>query len=212
MAATLLTFAGAFAVGAFWWFMWEYLLHRFAFHEVKGMWMGSREHLEHHVRANWVFDPLIVAVWVLVALAGLGWGALAAWITGNAAIAWGIGIGWSLGYYFYEYEHRAAHLRPPSNRWHSWLRKHHFHHHFGQPNSNHNVTIPLWDFVFRTTEKPDKVRVPRRLAMTWLLDDSGEVKPEFADDYELIGSSEAADERQVMIDRARAFVNEVPVA
>ena len=194
------------------WFFWEYVLHRFAFHEVKGVWLGSREHLEHHVKANWVFDWLIVLVWVLVALLGLGWGLLAASLTGSGIVGWGIGLGWSLGYYFYEYQHRAAHLYPPSNRWHVWLRKHHFHHHFGQPNSNHNVTIPLWDAVFGTTEKPDKVRVPRRLAMVWLLDENGEIRPEYADDYELVGSAAVADDRQVMIDRARAFTNEVPIA
>jgi hypothetical protein len=71
------------------------------------------------------------------------------------------------------------------------------------------VTISLWDHVFRTDEDPDVVRVPRRLAMPWLLDEHGEVRPEFAADYELVGSPEL-DERQAAIDRARAFANLVP--
>ena len=205
-------FIAAFALGAFGWFFFEYMLHRFAFHEMKGMWFGSREHLEHHVQASWNLDPLMVFVWLLVALVGFGWGQAMLALSGSVAAAWGVGAGFSVGYYFYEHEHRLAHVKAPSNRWHRWIRKHHFHHHFGQPNSNHNVTIPLWDFVFRTTEKPDRVRVPRRLVMPWLIDEDGNVRPEFADDYELVGSAEAATERQIKLDRARAFANQEPIA
>jgi hypothetical protein len=46
--------------------------------------------------------------------------------------------------------------------------------------------------------------------MPWLLDEHGEVKPEFADDYELVGSAAATDERQSAIDKARAYANLVP--
>ena len=76
--------------------------------------------------------------------------------------------------------------------------------------SNQNVTIPLWDFVFRTTERPEKVQVPRRLVMRWLLDEAGTVKPEYRDDYELVGIV-GTDERQAGIDKARAYANLVPV-
>ena len=43
-----------------------------------------------------------------------------------------------------------------------------------------------------------------------LLDDSGELLPEFADDYRLVGSADAG-EREAMLDRARAFASAAPV-
>jgi hypothetical protein len=198
----------AVAAGAFLWFFFEYVLHRFAFHEMKGKGIGSREHLNHHVRANWVFDPMILFAWFGVLLSGVGWGDAGRRLFG-LPIGLAFGAGWVAAYFFYEWHHRQAHLRAPRNRWEVWLRKHHFHHHFGHPLFNQGVTISLWDHVFRTYESPERVRVPRRLAMPWLLDAHGEVRPEFADDYELVGSVDL-DERQAAIDRARAFANLVP--
>lgn len=203
----------ALAVGAFWWFFWEYVLHRWAFHEMKGRGIGSREHLNHHVHAGWNFDPMITLAWLGVLLTGVGWGWLARWALPDSTGWWwpsaAFGAGWVGGYFFYEWHHRQSHLRAPRNAWESWLRIHHFHHHFGHPLSNQGVTISLWDHVFGTNEEPDKVRVPRRLAMPWLLDDDGEVRPEFADRYELVGSV-GLDERQAGIDRARAYANLEP--
>jgi len=199
----------AFAAGAFWWFLFEYLLHRFAFHDMKGKGVGSREHLNHHVRASWTFDAMILFAWFGVVLTGFGWGWLAVDLVGRAG---GItfGAAWIVAYFFYEWHHRAAHLRAPRNQWERWLRFHHFHHHFGHPLSNQGVTISLWDHVFRTNQAPDKVRVPRRLVMPWLIDSDGNVLPEYADDYELVGTA-GTDERQAGIDHARAYANLVPI-
>ena len=66
------------------------------------------------------------------------------------------------------------------------------------------------DRVFGTMERPDIVRVPRRMALPWLVDDSGELLPEFADDYRLVGSADAG-EREAMLDRARAFASAAPI-
>ena len=111
-------------------------------------------------------------------------------------------------------ESRSRSSTPPPfnsrNRWEAWLRVHHFYHHFGHPLTNHGVSIPLWDHVFGTHVRPDKVKVPRRLVMPWLIDEDGEVRPEFADHYELVGATDPS-ERQEALDRARAFANEVPV-
>ena len=198
----------AAASGVFLWFFMEYVLHRFAFHEMKGKGIGSREHLNHHVRASWVFDPMILLAWLGVVLVGIGLGA-AGWALVDKWIGIALGAGYVYGYFFYEWHHRAAHLRGPRNEWEAWLRKHHFHHHFGHPLHNQGVTIGLWDHVFGTYDRPDKVRVPRRLVMPWLIDEDGNVKPEYADDYEVVGAP-GLDERQAGIDRARAFANLVP--
>ena len=76
--------------------------------------------------------------------------------------------------------------------------------------ANHGVSVMWWDRVFGTLERPDTVRVPRRLALPWLVDESGELLSEFADDYRLVGSAEAGD-REAMLDRARAFASAAPV-
>jgi hypothetical protein len=75
--------------------------------------------------------------------------------------------------------------------------------------SNHGVSIPVWDLVFGTRREVERVRVPRRLALPWMLDDTGALRPEFAEDYELVGR-DLLDERQAGIDRARAFASIAP--
>ena len=78
--------------------------------------------------------------------------------------------------------------------------------------ANQGVTVTWWDVVFRTLEVPDRVAVPRRLAMPWLLDDRGELRPEFEHDYRLVGvtgprPSAAGDSE----DKRRAYRNEAPL-
>jgi hypothetical protein len=75
--------------------------------------------------------------------------------------------------------------------------------------ANHGVSLPLWDHVFGTYERPTQVRVPRRLALPWLVDDEGELRPEFVDDYVLVGSGDSS-ERTAALDRARAFTSVAP--
>jgi len=199
----------AAAAGAFWWFLFEYVLHRWAFHELRGRGIGSREHLRHHVTAGWSFDALMLLAWIGVIGVGVGWAALVSWLS-SLQVGAAFGAGWVLGYFCYEYHHAQAHLRAPRNRWEVWLRKHHFHHHFGHPLANHGVTISLWDHVFGTYETPGRVRVPRRLAMRWLVDDHGEIRREFAADYELVGSA-APPKVGGQSDEVRAFANLAPI-
>ncbi len=75
---------------------------------------------------------------------------------------------------------------------------------------NHGVTSPFWDHVFGTFVAVDVVRVPRRLAMRWLIDDDGAVLPEYADRYEIIGRT-PLDDTQARTDMDRAFANEAPL-
>jgi hypothetical protein len=135
-----------------------------------------------------------------VILVGIGLGFL---------VAPSFGVGWVLGYGFYDWQHYWAHRRAPRNRYQRWLRRHHFHHHFGHPMANHCVTWPVWDVVFRTYEAPGLVKVPRRMAMVWLTDEAGEVRPEFADDYTLAGR-QVRDTAQAEADLVAAFSNQAP--
>ncbi|CAN5628312.1 hypothetical protein BH20ACT2_BH20ACT2_00330 [soil metagenome] len=210
MAALLLA-SFAFTTGAALWTLAEYLLHRFAMHELKGKGMMSREHLEHHVTSSWSFDPTHLLSWAgILTVGALGWLPVG-WLLVGPATGAALAAGWTAGYAFYEYQHAMAHLRPPGGRYATWLRRHHFHHHFGHPMANHGVTTAVWDRVFGTYESPAAVRVPRRLALPWLVDDRGELRPEFVRDYVLVGSADS-NARTAAIDRARAFASTAPVA
>jgi sterol desaturase/sphingolipid hydroxylase (fatty acid hydroxylase superfamily) len=206
---TVLAVAAAFAFGFALWILAEYLLHRFAMHELNGKGIMSREHLEHHVAAGWAFHYTHLLSWAGMLLVGfLVWKPLATWLVGPA-VGLSVAIGWAVGYFFYELQHAACHLRAPTSRYQHWVRKHHFHHHFGHPRANHGVTLGIWDRAFGTLEVPDQVRVPRRMAQPWMLDDDGELHERFAADYVLVGSREPT-ERSAQLDRARAFASVAP--
>jgi hypothetical protein len=204
---------GAFAVGVNLWFLFEYLLHRFAMHHLHGRGIMSREHLEHHVAAGWSFSYTHVLSWLGVGVVGAAVWFPVGYLLGGALVAVPLALGWPVGYAFYEYEHAMCHLRPPRTKYQRWVRKHHFQHHFGAPMTNHGVSVGWWDVVFGTNELPDKVRVPRRMAegLGWIIDDDGELRAEFAADYELVGAY-GTSERQAGIDRAKAFASVAPDA
>lgn len=205
-AATLLV---ALSVGWALWTWAEYMLHRFAMHHLHGKGIMSREHLEHHVTSSWSFSYTHLLSWTGMLLVGFaGWAPLVSLVAGwTAGLA--VAVGWAFGYFFYEYQHMVSHLKAPRSRYQRLVRRHHFHHHFGSPMRNHGVSTPFWDRVFGTYEHPERVRVPRRLALPWLVDESGEILPEFQADYVLVGSADAT-ERLLKLDRARAFASVAP--
>lgn len=197
----------AAAIGVTAWSAAEYGMHRFLMHEQRGRNLASREHLQHHADPNWS-SPKWVESWIGVGAIGatsvalpltLVWGRVA----GAAAMG-----GWVVGYAAYERLHYNAHRFAPRNRYSRWLRRHHFHHHFGHPMRNHGVTTPLWDKVFGTLDHVDRVRVPRRLAMAWLLNEEGQVKPGHAADYEVVEGRRPTSAEN---DQRRAFANMAPV-
>lgn len=208
MLTTLAAIALFVAAGMALWTLAEYLLHRFAMHALKGKGMMSREHLEHHVHSYWYFSYTHLLSWTGVLLvAALVWAPIGWFLFGPAGAA--LGAGWVIGYFTYEYQHAQAHLRGPRGPYSRWIRHHHFHHHFGHPLANHGVTTGVWDKVFGTYEDPGRVRVPRRLALPWMIDDDGEIRPELVDDYVLVGAADSSD-RLSELDRARAFASVAP--
>lgn len=195
--------------GAMLWSVAEYGIHNWGGHGPRGKTEFSREHLTHHATPTYFTATikkakaagLALALMAPLAIAALG-------VPRGVAFA----VAFSLAYLGYEWLHRRAHTHAAPRGWLGaygrMVRKHHFHHHFGAPRSNHGVTSPVWDFVFRTYEPPGVVRVPARHAMTWLVDDGGEIKPEYAADYVLVGRKI---DRDAETDRRRAFSNEAPV-
>ena len=58
---------------------------------------------------------------------------------------------------------------------------------------NHGVTSPIWDLVFGTLEVPDRVRVPRKMILAWMVDhQTGGIRKELQVDYELRKGKTAA--------------------
>lgn len=195
------------------WALWtwaEYMLHRFAMHHLHGKGIMSREHLEHHVTSAWTFSHTHLLSWTGMLLVGfLGWAPLV-WLVAGPVAALGVAVGWAFGYFFYEYQHMASHLKAPRTTYQRFVRRHHFHHHFGAPMKNHGVSLAFWDRVFGTYEHPEQVRVPHRLALPWMIDDAGEMLPEYTEDYVFVGAVTAT-ERTAKLDRARAFASIAPV-
>ena len=139
------------ALGALGWTLAEYLLHRFAMHALKGRGIMSREHLEHHVTSSWTFGYTHLLSWAGMLLVGFaGWMPLAHAAGASWPVAASVAVGWALGYFLYEFLHARSHLAPPATTYGRWMRRHHFHHHFGHPNANHGVTVQWWDRLFGT--------------------------------------------------------------
>jgi sterol desaturase/sphingolipid hydroxylase (fatty acid hydroxylase superfamily) len=199
----------AFLAGWFAWTFGEYAMHRFGMHAMRGKGLASREHLRHHADRDSVLEK-----WPISWAGVTGFGFVVFFLGGDLVLARPVAIalaaGWIFGYGFYDLHHYRAHRKPVANRYERRLRRNHFHHHFGHPLANHGVTINLWDKVFGTLEEPGRVRVPQRMAMTWLLDENGAIKPEYADDYELVVGRPRT-ETQLRLDRTRAFANQAPV-
>lgn len=178
-------------------------------HELRGKGLASSEHLSHHADVTY-FSPAskklasaagttAVVFPVASAVAGRSWAT--AFTSGMIAT-----------YFAYEVAHRRTHTHPPRSRYGRWARRNHLHHHFGAPMRNFGVTTPVWDRVMRTYDDPGVVTVPRRMAPVWLLDDSGDVRSEFTDDYLVKGGVRAAATSTEAADRTAAFANVAPQA
>lgn len=167
------------------WTLAEYVLHRVLGHDVRTRPNPfATEHVRHHAEGNYFAPSWKKALLTLAAVPA---------IASLAALALGQPLGITFGvsfvamYVLYEVVHRRAHTHAGIGPWGRWLRRHHFHHHFANPHSNHGVTTPLWDLVFGTWERPERIRVPEKMPMRWLLDPAtGDVRREYAPHYELL--------------------------
>ena len=170
--------------GAATWSLAEYGIHRHLGHDPKlHPNPFSKEHRRHHATTDYFAPSYLKLVAAAGAMAVVA--PAAATLLGARAGA-AFGFGFASAYLSYEVLHRLAHVRGPRSGYGRWLRRHHFHHHFHNPKSNHGVTSPLWDHVFGTYEQPQVVRVPERHAMSWLVGEGGaEVRPQYASDYEI---------------------------
>lgn len=182
MTTTILYIPISLALGILTWSFAEYALHNWYGHVAKGRNRFSREHLKHHTNGQYFAPTWEKAIAASIAMAIATPAAL--WIAGTL-----LGLCYALAfaatYLGYEWFHRRCHTHAPKTRYGVWMRKHHLHHHYTRPKENHGVTSTIWDHVFRTITPSSTVRVPERkiFEVPWLVDEKGEVLPEFADDY-----------------------------
>ncbi len=196
----------AFLLGAAGWTLLEYILHRFVFHSGSIKALGAREHRKHHALVDYFapwWQKMLAAVVVTAALLPL--------LIQLSGAQHGVAgtLGFISMYLLYELLHRRIHTHPPRHRYGRWRRKNHFAHHFADPRRAQGVTSPFWDKVFGTVLSVERVRVPRRLAMPWLLDANGEICAEYAEDYALVGSPKK-DQTTRRLDTEAAMKNERP--
>jgi len=173
----------AFLVGGVTWTLTEYVLHRGWGHRGGSKNPFTVEHLAHHSDVSY-FAPGYKKATAAV-IVGVIVGPVLYRVAGAVGVAAMIGFG--LTYGGYEVIHRLLHVTPGRTRYGRWARRHHLYHHYRRPKMNHGVTSPVWDWIFGTLEVPAVVRVPRRNALDWMLDEDGELRDEFADEYVLVG-------------------------
>ena len=184
MTPSAISFAATVFFGALSWTLTEYLMHRFNGHEMKGRTRFSREHLAHHAQPD-TFAPTVYKIAAAVAVIAPMWLVLRT-VAGSIGVAFTLGFG--LAYLGYEWLHRRLHTHAPLNRYGAWARRQHFHHHFNAPHHNHGVTTDLWDRVFGTLAPVESVRIPRRHAPAWMLDETGlSLRSDFTRAYLLRG-------------------------
>lgn len=164
----------AFVLGVLTWTLTEYAIHRGFGHRKGARNAFSVEHLKHHATVTY-FAPTWKKAVVAVTMFALTFAA--------AGVAFALGF--AAMYVAYEVVHRRLHTCAPLNAYGRWARRHHLHHHFSRPRLNHGVTTPLWDWVFGTLEVPSMVLVPRRNALPWMLDGSGELHTQLGGEYVL---------------------------
>ena len=167
MPAALTHALAGLVAGAGTWTFLEYVIHAWLGHLPRGKTHVSAEHLAHH-RDILYFVPLATklagAVPVLSIATGLAYAAM------DLTFALSFLLALTAGWWSYEWLHQEIHVRAPKGRYALWATRHHLAHHFTHPAKNHGVTTPLWDFVFGTYVRVDKVRVPpaQRARIPWL--------------------------------------------
>jgi 4-hydroxysphinganine ceramide fatty acyl 2-hydroxylase len=128
----------------------EYLIHRFLFHfEAKSQQQEQWKYNVHGVHHEYPKDKdrLVMPPVVSIGLSVLFY-FLFEYLIGNYVLLFFPGF--LAGYSTYLFIHYAVHrYRPPKN-FLGYLWKHHALHHYKSEKTAFSVSLPLWDFIFRT--------------------------------------------------------------
>ncbi|MDX2093770.1 MAG: sterol desaturase family protein [Kofleriaceae bacterium] len=182
----MIAVVAAVAIGVMSWTLLEYVIHRWGGHHRRFRRTPfGKEHLRHHVEGDY-FAPTGAKVLASALVGGVILAVAVPLVGAGPGLAYVAGL---LGCYgLYEWHHRRDHTHPGTGWYGRWARRHHFHHHFVDGRANFGVTSPLWDHVFGTYRTVERIAVPRRLAMSWLLDPAtGEIRAEYTETFALRG-------------------------
>ena len=139
----------AFAGGVFCWTFFEYFIHRFMMHGKEKKEYHKSLHFHHHVTGTIFTSQVKRILYSLGAIILIG---LSIFFSSYLFLMAGIATGLSL----YSYMHVLLH-KSWASKWIGSLQKFHMQHHFGQTEKCFGVTSTLWDRIFNTTGKADKV-------------------------------------------------------
>jgi sterol desaturase/sphingolipid hydroxylase (fatty acid hydroxylase superfamily) len=139
----------AFAGGLFCWTFFEYFIHRFMMHGKEKKEYHKSLHFHHHVTGT-IFTSQVKRI--LYSSGAIILTGISIFFSSYLFILAGIATGLSL----YSYMHVLLH-KPWASKWIGGLQKFHMQHHFGQTEKCFGVTNTLWDKIFNTAGKADKV-------------------------------------------------------
>lgn len=139
------------------WTLFEYLLHRFAFHlEGETGWRKRFTFIVHGLHHDAPNDRMRLVMPPFPAVV------LAAILYPTFRLFWGPVLvdpffaGFTLAYLWYDYTHYAIHHFKPITRYGKFIKQYHMVHHFVHGESKFGVSNPLWDYVFRTEGAPTR--------------------------------------------------------
>jgi sterol desaturase/sphingolipid hydroxylase (fatty acid hydroxylase superfamily) len=135
--------------GIFFWTLFEYLAHRYAFHYEGESYLAKRFHYiihgvhhenprdKHRIMMPPVPGLLIISLFFAVFYLMLG------------KYSFAFTAAWVNGYLFYSYIHYQVHVAKPVRAL-KFLWTHHALHHYQQEDKAFGVSSPFWDYVFGT--------------------------------------------------------------
>jgi dihydroceramide fatty acyl 2-hydroxylase len=142
---------GAAALGYFIWTLIEYFGHRFLFHCSFPGRLGARIHfLIHGVHHDHPNDPLRLVMPVLLSGPIMLLAYAIVRILFGLPLAYPVLMGFIIGYIAYDMVHYYVHHREPRTRAGRALRRLHMLHHFRDSTRGFGVSVPWWDYVFKT--------------------------------------------------------------
>jgi sterol desaturase/sphingolipid hydroxylase (fatty acid hydroxylase superfamily) len=165
----LVAIAAVFFSGMFFWTLFEYLIHRFAFHFIaeskramKIVYIIHGNHHEYPRDKERLFMPPVPSL--ILASFIFGGMYFIALLTGLKENAFAFFPGFMLGYLMYGTMHYAIHAFNPPYKWMKPLWRNHHLHHYKNEHRGFGVSTTLWDRVFGTMfdltkEKEDKEKV-----------------------------------------------------
>lgn len=141
-----------FVLGVVSWSLFEYLVHRFAYHKrtnsKKIQWYLDAFHLHHH--KNLQDYSVLNASFLLIYPLTLIILSTIYFVTEDLVLTASFGLVMTLYYLFYEYVHYLIHLKTHTNFYLKYIQKYHLYHHYKNWNKNFGNTITLWDKIFGT--------------------------------------------------------------